>query len=354
MNDVKNEMLKDLTLLWSSDLDDFFALIDKNVLDNAGLDAFNIIISSDHEDEAKRFAKYYARLLNSKEYRITSSKYVQTVLMDDLLEIDKFDDLHGVIFVEDFNEFENTNESYASVLMNLKQMSKDSINDLVFVLYNKVKTFELNSRLDEFGISDTFNFNFNLLNHTKKSSERLISYIFEQKNVKVDDSVLHELAETVLNTKSLNEAIQCIETKFTVLNDISEELCSTDEENFKKIQEKEEELGEAKKKARRNRKERNVLLLPLSTLNSVNVSKYESMVEGVKDQGYYVSQLEPVPKMLAGMLNAQGDQLDSIYVLNTSQTENECIKEELLKKLIPFTNTHKDVDEKGEKYTQCH
>ena len=75
------------------------------------------------------------------------------------------------------------------------------------------------------------------------------------------------------------------------------------------------------------------------------------MVEGVENQGYYISQLEPVPKMLAGMLNAQGDQLDSIYVLNTSQTEKECIKEGLLKKLIPFTNTHKDVDEKGEKYT---
>mgnify|MGYP000110925994 FL=1 len=100
----------------------------------------------------------------------------------------------------------------------------------------------------------------------------------------MDDSVLHELAETVLNTKSLSEAIQCIETKFTALNDISEELCSTDEEKFKKIQEKEEELGKAKKKARKDRKERNVLLLPLSTLNSVNVSKYESMVEGVEDQ----------------------------------------------------------------------
>ena len=102
VDDVKNEMLKDLTLLWSSDLDDFFALIDKNVLGNVGLDAFNIIISSDHENEAKQLAKYYARLLNSKEYRITSSKYVQTVLMDDLLEIDKLDDLHGVIFVDGF------------------------------------------------------------------------------------------------------------------------------------------------------------------------------------------------------------------------------------------------------------
>lgn len=106
--------------------------------------------------------------------------------------------------------------------------------------------------------------------------------------------------------------------------------------SLKAFKKKEEELGEAKKKARKDRKERNVLLLPLSTLNSVNVSKYESMIEGVKDQGYYVSQLEPVPKMLAGMLNAQGDQLDSIYVLNTSQTENECIKEELLKKIDPI------------------
>lgn len=44
--------------------------------------------------------------------------------MDDLLEIDKFDDLHGVIFVEDFNEFENTNESYTSVLMNLNKCQK--------------------------------------------------------------------------------------------------------------------------------------------------------------------------------------------------------------------------------------
>ena len=347
-NDVKNEMLNNPAVLWSSDLDDFFALIDRNVSDKLG---FNIVVSSNREDEAKRFAKYYARLLNSKEYRITSSKYVQTVLMDDLLEIDKFDDLHGVIFVEDFNEFENTNESYASVLMNLKQMSEDPTNDLVFVLYNKGKTSELNGRLDEFEIRDTFNFNFNLLNHTVESSKRLIAFICEQKNVKVDDSVLNELAGAVLNTKSLSEAIQCIETKITTLNDVSEQRCSTDEEKFKNIQEKEAKLGEAKKKVRKDRKERNVLLLPLSTLNSVNVSKYESMVEGVENQGYYISQLEPVPKMLAGMLNAQGDQLDSIYVLNTSATEKECIKEGLLKELSRFTNTQKDVDEHGEKYT---
>ena len=194
-NDVKNEMLNNPAVLWSSDLDDFFALIDKNISDNL---EFNIVVSSDREDEAKRLAKYYARLLNSKEYRITSSKYVQTVLMDDLLEIDKFDDLHGVIFIEDFNEFENMNESYDSVLMNLKQMSEDPTNDLVFVLYNKGKTPELNSRLDEFGISDTFNFNFNLLNHTVESSKRLIVCICQQKNVKVDDSVLDELAGAVL------------------------------------------------------------------------------------------------------------------------------------------------------------
>lgn len=66
-------------------------------------------------------------------------------------------------------------------------MSKDFTNDLVFVLYNKVKTSELNSRLDEFKFSDAFNFNFNLLNHTKESSERLIAYIsVNRKNVKVD------------------------------------------------------------------------------------------------------------------------------------------------------------------------
>ena len=62
------------------------------------------------------------------------------------------------------------------------------------------------------------------------------------------------------------------------MNDVSKELCSTDEEKFKNIQEKEVKLGEVKKKVRKDRKERNVLLLPLSTLNSVNVSKYESMV----------------------------------------------------------------------------
>ena len=92
--------------------------------------------------------------------------------------------------------------------------------------------------------------------------------------------------------------------------------------NFLKVQEKENQLHELVKDIKSNPNEKNVLLLAMSTLpGKKGVTRYfekESSVEG-----NYLSQLEPVPKMLAEVLSKDGKKLDYIYVLNTWASYNE-------------------------------
>lgn len=92
--------------------------------------------------------------------------------------------------------------------------------------------------------------------------------------------------------------------------------------DFLKVQEKENQLHELVKDIKSNPNEKNVLLLAMSTLpGKKGVTRYFEKNSSV--DGNYLSQLEPVPKMLAEVLSKEDKKIDYIYVLNSWQTENK-------------------------------
>ena len=94
--------------------------------------------------------------------------------------------------------------------------------------------------------------------------------------------------------------------------------------DFLKVQEKENQLHELVKDIKSNPNEKNVLLLAMSTLPfKKGVTRYFEKNSAI--EGNYLSQLEPVPKMLAEVLSKKGKKIDYIYVLNSWQTENKKI-----------------------------
>ena len=91
--------------------------------------------------------------------------------------------------------------------------------------------------------------------------------------------------------------------------------------DFLMVQEKENQLHELVKDIKSNPNEKNVLLLAMSTLPfKKGVTKYSEKNSNI--DGYYLCQLEPVPKMLAEVLSKEDKKVDYIYVLNTWPTEN--------------------------------
>lgn len=107
-----------------------------------------------------------------------------------------------------------------------------------------------------------------------------------------------------------------------VVKQVEEKLDPIMHPDFLKVQEKENQLHELVKDIKSNPNEKNVLLLAMSTLpGKKGVTRYFEKKSSV--DGNYLSQLEPVPKMLAEVLSKEGKKLDYIYVLNSWQTENK-------------------------------
>lgn len=107
-----------------------------------------------------------------------------------------------------------------------------------------------------------------------------------------------------------------------VVKQVEEKLDPIMHPDFLKVQEKENQLHELVKDIKSNPNEKNVLLLAMSTLpGKKGVTRYFEKKSSV--DGNYLSQLEPVPKMLAELLSKEGKKLDYIYVLNSWQTENK-------------------------------
>lgn len=353
LKDIKEEMNKDELLLWSQDFDAFLEEIRNKVSNNVDKKSYNLVVSAKSESAAQRLAKFYARILNSKEYHITSSKMMISVDIGELQEIENFEKQNGVVFVKGFSSIIESDEIELA-LKRLKTISESSMNDLVFVLYDEATVDEkkstedlLKQRLELFGLNTAFNFFFDLNKHNMESSLRLVSYKLKLQNKKMDKSKKKMLAQWVSNLSTLKDANKVIKYGIDDPNTITEEAGYTDEQKFKLMQQSESKLGENSRKIKKNRRERNVLLLSMSTLNKVAISEYNNKIWGNNERGYYISQLEPIPKILAGMLHAQGDKLDTIYVLNTDKTLHSTIS----KDIADFTDTGKNVDFKEEPYT---
>ena len=114
--------------------------------------------------------------------------------------------------------------------------------------------------------------------------------------------------------------------------------------DFDAVLRKEEELTNLVKSVKGNSEEINVLLLSMSYLAGVRFSDYFYSIhkkdgsDERKFEGKYISQQEPIPKMLAEMLADQDEKLDYIYVFNTYAVVNP---EEAMKYNLKFTGNDK-------------
>ena len=361
LKDIKEEMNKDELLLWSQDFDAFLEEIRNKVSNNVDKKSYNLVVSAKSESAAQRLAKFYARILNSKEYHITSSKMMISVDIGELQEIENFEKQNGVVFVKGFSSIRESDEIELA-LKRLKTISESSMNDLVFVLYDEATVDEkkstedlLKQRLELFGLNTAFNFFFDLNKHNMESSLRLVSYKLKLQNEKMDKSKKKILAQWVSNSSTLKDANNVIEKGIKKPNTITEEAGYTDDMKIKLMHESESKLCKSQRNIKNNKKEKNILILPMSTMYYSGISEYEvKNLSGVSDdfkKGYYVSQLEPVPRVLTNMLNNKGSKLDAIYVLNTHETEFDKVNYQNEESFKKITDTKDVVDVSNSKYT---
>lgn len=361
LKDVEEEMNKDELLLWSQDFDAFLEEIRNKVSNNADKKSYNLVVSAKSESDAQKLAKFYARILNSKEYYVTSSKMMISVDISELQEIENFEKQNGVVFVKGFSSVKESDENELA-LKRLKTISESSMNDLVFVLYYETTVDEKKStedlliqRLESFGLNTSFNFFLDLNKHNMESSLRLVSYKLKLQNEKMDNSKKNMLAQWVSNSSTLKDANNVIEKGIKKPNTITEEALYTDDMKIKLMHESESKLCKSQRNIKNNKKEKNILILPMSTMYYSGISEYEvKNLSGVSDdfkKGYYVSQLEPVPRVLTNMLNNKGSKLDAIYVLNTHETEFDKVNYQNEESFKKITDTKDIVDVSNSKYT---
>lgn len=300
----------------------------------------NLNISGYSFEQVETFANIYARLLNSDKYNLIPAKDLMVMnLFDVMREKDNFQNKNGLILLKDFEllkDFDNAND----VVEQLIEIINNS-KGIAWILYGHHKFEELMNANNVTKLKEIFNKEYSLDSHDKDSSENYIKYCYATKQItdiplKVPKKLNEELVDSVLKANNQKEATLIIEEY------IVSHLKETDD--FDEVKTKEEEirnLVENVKIDESDKKEVNVLLLAMSTLNNVSVSSYTYKDGNADIQGKYVSSLEPVPKALAEIFAHNNSKLDAIYVLNTKKTV-ENIKGKLKSEITQYSDTNEE------------
>ncbi len=345
--------------------------------------SINLNITGYSFEYVEKFVNIYARLLNSDKYNLIHAKDVTVMnLFDMMREKDNFNNIHGLIFLKDFEmvrDFSNANE----VLEQLIQIINDEANDLAWVLYGEHHFDEMLNTNNATSLNEIFKQKYSLDKHNESSSEEYIKFCFKNKTfnniaLKVPSKIDSTLIEKVINKRNQKEATEEIEqyivqnleqltaktdtantedtqnvaegktpneiskkneaenfqsssTKLTKIEETkkadtsSETKIETKEHTFNDVLNEEKALQEKVKNIKNfDSNEKNILLLSMSTLpKKISVNSYEYINDDNLIKGLYVSQLEPVPKMLAYLLANENKSLDAIYVLNTNKTSSD-------------------------------
>ena len=334
--------------------------------------SFNIALHASSFDKIEQFSRRYGTLLNTEDFNIISSQNIEVVNPYKFMLIrENLNNKHGVIVLKDLDtlkDAENVNEVVEQIIESVDVAN----NDIVWVLANAKEIYDVLEEETKEKLQFLFRTVFDLDKHTSESSKKYIQYIYDSKNQSITDEQMEELSSKVNKLSSLNGATELIE-KYMVdhlsvstkevqeeatTEEISEQNEATkkvilqeedEQKEFKKKQEqfakvvfKEQQLAEIVENIQDNNEEKNVLLLAMSTLSkrNFNVSNYVYNEE-ISSEGFYVSQLEPVPKVLAELLAKDKKKIDYIYVLNTYETLN--VKSSDVKiNTYPLSNTEKD------------
>lgn len=339
--------------------------------------SINLNITGYSFEYVEKFVNIYARLLNSDKYNLIHAKDVTVMnLFDMMREKDNFNNIHGLIFLKDFEmvrDFSNANE----VIEQLIQIINDEANDLAWVLYGEHHFDEMLNTNNATSLNEIFKQKYSLDKHNEGSSEEYIKFCFKNKTfnniaLKVPSKIDTTLIEKVINKRNQKEATEEIEQYIVqnleqltaktdttnkedtqnvadgkTANEISKKneaenfqssstklikieetkkantSSETKEHTFNDVLNEEKALQEKVKNIKTgDSNEKNILLLSMSTLNprNISVSSYEYRNADNTINGLYVSQLEPVPKTLAYLLANENRSLDAIYVLNTNKT----------------------------------
>ena len=328
-------------------------------------ETMHLNISAYSFEHVQKFANIYARLLNSDKYNLIHAKDVTVMnLYDVIREKDNFKNKHGLIVLKDFelvNTFYNANE----VVEQLIQIIENQSNDLVWILFGHHQFNEMMNANNEKQFKEIFKKEYSLDAHDKESSENYIRYCYLNKQIgnvplKSPDKLDEELCQQVLATQNQKEATYEIE-KYIIehlqkdqkqikeidntpkVSEATAKKPSTVVEKVNKYNEVKDKEKEIQKivqavEEKSNKKEVNILLLAMSTLNMINVCTYIFKDEQYDIQGKYISALEPIPKTLAEILAQKNEKLDAIYVLNTNQTINN-LKDNLQQEIVNYADT---------------
>lgn len=258
----------------------------------------NIVLKSSSFNLVKDFASAYAKLLYANDLIASEDVYEEN---------ESLDNKYGVVLIRE-------NDKIEDLLLKIDKYS----NQLAFVLY-KDKDED-----DELSLS--FIREFDLDKKNEKTIDKFIDYICETR--RYERSVDKKLATDILmKSSNMDKAIEDLEKYLVNSIENPEEVrvekpkkeISSFNHDFDDVKKKEEELTELVKNIPDDKDEINVLLLAMSTLQDpkrINVGQYA--YKGVEAK--YLSQMEPVPKMLTELLAKDNKKLNKIFVLNTKAT----------------------------------
>lgn len=288
---------------------------------------FNINLFSEVESITEMFARQYGALLNSAELNVISAKDVITMNpYEFMLERNNIANKHGIILLRDFNRLIET-ENADEVIQYVINAIDNGNDDLVWILSGDTKFFQYFNDDNRAKLEFLFRKSYSLDEHDENTSTKYIETIYRRNGLEISNENLNVLKKQVITSKNLQEANKIVESYLAEHIGESLPIISSQKETntvspFQYVLDKENSIRELVKNIPNSKNEENVLLLAMSTINlrTIGVSEYIYQDQREKISGFYVSQLEPVPKAIAEKLASSNEKLDKIVVLNTKKT----------------------------------
>lgn len=296
------------SLLFSKDISKLF---DRFVNENRQINdriGYNVFVKADDTGDIDKFAKCYASLLYSKDYRLTN---VSDVLYDFDVNED-IDNIEKVLSAKD---------SISSLVRvrNVKDELSEELLKLIAEYDEYCWIIEVNEELNEAG--------FSFIDLDKNDRESLKAYLNNYlygriiKNKGNDRLLEKEYPNRKVFDKAIAEAIELNGTDDGNTVDALYERLVKDDDEVKSIVEKAKSNGN---------RQRNVLIMASSSFGllpyDITAYKYEDI------EGYYLTQLEPACKVLAKKLGRNNEYLTDIIIFDTDNTSGDT--EESNKRLI--------------------
>lgn len=113
-------------------------LVQTNKEHDASRNTYNLCIETNNDSLVKDFARDYARLLNSQNYDVIYSTFVEEVDVRKLIEMDNLQNQHGLIVVKGLDDLDLEEETSKASLDCLLENISNSKNDLVWIVNTKL------------------------------------------------------------------------------------------------------------------------------------------------------------------------------------------------------------------------